>query len=408
MADPTLIVDAEPDWKESPEVSYSFATAIQGTPRFLEQRRPLLEYPIRGISCKFVLETENAQRCLNTLLSGVPQLCCVPIYPEPIFAGAIAQGSLSITAETDLTYLWNIQNCTYLILLDYITGASEMLKVSSVTGQVIALVAAIAGIWVAVQTVIYPAFAGAIKEVKKLDHSSKVASFGAQFEEVRAGEEATKVWVGLDEQICPQDTIVISACSEYFNGVDGSLLTSDIMYQRRGYPDPTIQGNRLHFVAIDEWGVDPSFKVNYYFPGTFDIVLTFEAANIEGQYQGGIYLEVYGTLHDYYINYSFTTTAVPGHSNHYLGVRWPDLTYQFAGADETSGKLRIMRNDNNEIYIFYWRDSGWEWNGSTSGLLVGIESGPMRPDITVYIDDASEVYLGDFVVVNGCSEVVWD
>jgi len=202
MTDPTLIIDAEPDWKEPPEVAYSFATAIQGTPAFLEQRRPLLSTPTRSVACKFVLETENAQRLLNILLSGAPQLCCTPIYSEPIFAGTITQGASAITAETDLTYLWNIQNCDYLILLDYVTGASEMLQVSSVSGQVINLSAAIVGSWTAAQTVIYPGIASMIKEVKKLDHSSRIASFGAQFEEITVGEEATKVWVGLDEQIC--------------------------------------------------------------------------------------------------------------------------------------------------------------------------------------------------------------
>jgi hypothetical protein len=199
MADPTLIIDAEPDWKDSPEVAYSFTTVIQGTSRFLEQRRPLLEFPNRSVSCKFALESAKAQKLLNTLLSGAPQLCCVPIYSEPVFAGTITQGALVITAETDLTYLWNIKNCDYLILLDYITGASEMLKVASVAGQVVSLSASITGVWAAAQTVIYPAVPAVVKNVAEQNVNSNVSVFNAQFEEVNIGEEATKAWVGLED-----------------------------------------------------------------------------------------------------------------------------------------------------------------------------------------------------------------
>ena len=204
MADPTVIIDAEPDWRTPPEIAYGFNTVVQQTQHFREQRRPLFPDVTRSVSGKFVLSTKNAQRLLNVLLYGASKVCCTPIYSEPIFAGSIS-GS-SITAETDLTYFWNIKHCEYLVLLDYLTGESEMLKVGSVSGQVISLAAAIVGTWIAAQTVMYPAIASVLRDVKQLSPTSQIGAFSAEFSEISIGEESGKVWVGLDEQICPEDT----------------------------------------------------------------------------------------------------------------------------------------------------------------------------------------------------------
>jgi hypothetical protein len=221
MADPTLIIDAEPDWGETPEVAYGFSTVIQGNPFFKEQRRPLLSSAVRTISCTFKVENENAQRILNRLISGVPQVCCTPVYSEPLFASVITQGASLLTIQTDMTYLWNAQNSSYLVLLDYTTGASEMLRVASVAGQAVTLSAPIVGVWTAAQTVIYPAFASILQDVKTVNATSRVVSFDVQFEEISIGAEATKVWVGFTDVVCPEDVVVITPPPIEVTGTDG-------------------------------------------------------------------------------------------------------------------------------------------------------------------------------------------
>jgi hypothetical protein len=203
MATPSVIIDFEPNWDSEPELSYGFLTAIQGTPYFKEQRRPMVPTLSRIQSCKFTFIDEAMQRARNVLLYGAPRLCYVPIYSEPIQAAAVTQGASAITASTDITYYWNLQNCDYAVILDFLTGQSEAVVVASVAGQVITLTGAIVQAWDAATCVIYPAFPGKISAVKENAVTSRLLELDAQFEEVTIGEEATKVWVGLDEQVCP-------------------------------------------------------------------------------------------------------------------------------------------------------------------------------------------------------------
>ena len=399
MADPTLIIDAEPDWKETPEVAYSFATVVQSSSRFIEQRRPLLEVPTRTVSCKFVLESEKAQKLLNVLLSGAPQLCCTPIYSEPIFAGAVTQGALSITAETDLTYLWNAKNCDYLILLDYITGASEMLKVSSVTGQVIALVAAIVGVWAAAQTVIYPGIASAIKEVRKLDHSSKVASFGVQFEEMNTGEEATKAWVGFTDVVCPEDVVVASDCSELFNYADGVLNSA--LFTCPGWAGvlPTIEDNRLKlYTGVPSQVSDRYLMGTYQFLGAFDYYTEFEVVGGDYTYHS-LYACPDGSMD---VSIFMETPAYGvGRYEAYSDTEWGEV---WLASPLTSGKLRLRRDASNNVYAYYWNSvlSRWEFNGSTDGIFLGVLSGPVTPAFDIRTDDMTAIYIDNFIVTEGC------
>lgn len=202
MATPTVIIDLEPNWNDPPEVGYGFETAIQMTPYFLQQRRPLLPTPKRSVNCKYLLDRQKLQYARNLFLYGASKLCCIPIYSEPVQSAAVTQGASAIVASTDITYFWNIKNSDYVVLLDWVTGASEMIAVASVSGQTINLSSAIVNAWTAAQTIIYPAFAGKISAIKGLEKTSLVGDVSAEFEEIAVSEEATKVWVGLEEQVC--------------------------------------------------------------------------------------------------------------------------------------------------------------------------------------------------------------
>lgn len=148
---------------------------------------------------------------------GASKLCCIPIYSEPIQSAAVTQGATSIVASTDISYFWNIKNCDYLIIIDWVSGASEMLGVSSVSGQTISMSSAIVNSWTAATAIIYPAFAGKISSISGLDSSSVVGNVSVEFEEVSIGEEATKVWVGLDEQECPDNMVPVLLAGRFGN-----------------------------------------------------------------------------------------------------------------------------------------------------------------------------------------------
>lgn len=231
MADPTLIIDAEPDWSNGLELSYGFQTVVSTSPRFVEQRRPLFPYPIRSLSCSFVLEGEYGQELINKLTYGKALLLCVPIFTEPIFATAITAGLSSITVTEDLSYCWNIQNCDYAVVINFVTGSRQMLKVSSASGVTIPLSEAIETTFDADESVIYPAFAGIIKSFKKTDITDLIASIDCEFEETKmqAEEYEGTVITWDDPQTCQDDIFdppspTILAGDNNPNGQNGYFL----------------------------------------------------------------------------------------------------------------------------------------------------------------------------------------
>jgi hypothetical protein len=202
MADPTIILDIEPEWSDEPSVTYSFLTAIQETPYLVEQRRPLLPESIIGLGYKFVGSGGEIQRLRNILLAAKAELLCTPIFSEPIITNSIVTGGSSITALTDLSYFWNIKNCTYAVLIDLLNGQSEMLGLSSVSGQLIRFKTTIIKTWVASRTVVYPAVAALLRSITEADLTDNMTSIQVEFEEAVIGEESVKKWVGLDEKSC--------------------------------------------------------------------------------------------------------------------------------------------------------------------------------------------------------------
>lgn len=420
MADPTLIIDAEPNWRDLLEIGYSFATAIQGTPRFLEQRRPLLPAPQRSISCRYGLETENAQRLLNILLSGSSQLCCIPIYSEPLFAGTIIQGASSITVETDLTYLWNVKNCDYLVLLDYVTGVSEMLKVSSVVGQVVTLVAVIVGSWVAAQTVMYPAMAGIIKEVKRLDLSGRVSSFGVEFAEAAVGEESGKSWVGLDEQVCPGPSSVCSAeCSDSFDG-SGTGISADFW---DGDPQEWIRSAGVASLTLNypppAWQQQGNVNTKFEFNGPFDVQIDWSLENIKAGFSEGGWFNIFPSYGYSYIglwwgDWQDSSQWLSGDGVQYWAYGDSLADYQIVATLDRSGKLRITRDESGNVRGYFWNASlgRWEWDGDSDGIL--LESGMTDPTtitieamVATNTDAASTIKMDNFCTSIGCDNITW-
>lgn len=224
MPTPEVIIDFEPDWNSPPEVSYAFQSVVQSTPRFVEQRRPLLPTPVRTAKYEFVLEGAEGQQLLQRLESGKSVFSAVPIFSEPITPASLVQGASSITTVDDMTYLWNIQNCDWAIVLDLVFGESELLAVSSASGTTITLSQAIAGSFTAADCVIYPAFIGVVKDFDRVPITDLLSSVSVEFEETSAEHgDAAGSWAGLYPFTCPDKylpynfALVYSAERYWFN-----------------------------------------------------------------------------------------------------------------------------------------------------------------------------------------------
>ena len=189
-------------------MAYGFQSVVQSTPRFVEQRRPLLPSPVRGLKCTYTLESEEAQRLVNLLSYGSSKFLGVPVYSEPLLSAAITQGSAVITTTEDMSYLWNIQNCSYIMILDFVSHASEVLSLTSASGTTLLLSESISGSYTAENCVIYPVFVGVVKSFDKQPVTDLLFSISAEFEETSTEHaEASGSWSGLTERVCPEDLV---------------------------------------------------------------------------------------------------------------------------------------------------------------------------------------------------------
>ena len=407
MATPSVIIDFEPNWDSEPELSYGFLTAIQGTPYFKEQRRPMVPTLSRIQSCKFTFIDEAMQRARNVLLYGAPRLCYVPIYSEPIQAAAVTQGASAITASTDITYYWNLQNCGYAVILDFLTGQSEAVAVASVAGQVINLTGAIVQVWDAATCVIYPAFPGKISAVKESAVTSRLLELDAQFEEVTIGEEATKVWVGLDVQVCPEDTPMTDSCSEYFIYDDGVFPENKFALFNQT-PDstatPQILNNKLLFFTDPPYSAGykrAQYRTVYEFLGEYDFSICFDIASVGATSNFNWLFASVGSDNGYYGG----TFHFKLGETYYYDCNFDDPPYSDSvNTTDTSGKFRFRRDASNDIYLYVWNSSSsqWEWNGSTSGKLLGNDTGNTYLGFETYLEESNQINIYDFIVTAGC------
>lgn len=396
MADPAIILDIEPDWGVEPEVSYSFTTVVQDTPYFVEQRRPLLVSPVRGANYKFTEINEQFQRLCNILVEAKDQQICVPIFSEPIFAASIVTGGSSITATTSLTYLWNINHCSYVVLLNFVTGESEMIGVTSVSGQLIRLATNIVGVWIAAQTVIFPAMAAELISMKQSFATDSIGSIEAEFSESVLGAEATGSWVGLEEQTCCETLVPSVDCSEYFNGVNGSspLETVFTITKYYYYQEPVIQNNMLQLQPVSTKWAQYNLDGVYEFVGEFDFSITGSAVFDASKYYG--YVSLQATA-DYTVYFDWDAS-----SQYY---NWSSsLGSDYVETSDTSFKIRLRRNASGDIYAYYWNFglSQWEFNGDTSGVLIGNDESALQPLLQVYIGDDTKILIDDYIVTLGC------
>jgi hypothetical protein len=242
MTDPSIVLDVEPDWSEKPNISYNFLTAIAQTPYFVEQRRPLLPSPTRSVSYTFTESGSDIQRARNRLAAAAGQKICVPIFQEPIFASSIQTGGSIIVATTPLGNLWNAQNCDYVVLINFYTGASEMIGCERVDGTWIRLSSSIVGTWPTDETVVYPAFVGYMKAFRDNNITDGLGKLSAEFEEISESAEASFEWEGIVDKGYHSYTAL---------QVDKNMYTDDV--SESDLQDGIIDKSRTGTIALGMW-----------------------------------------------------------------------------------------------------------------------------------------------------------
>lgn len=210
MPIPSIMIDFLPDWSDEPELSYSLFTAVQETPYYVEQRRPLLDslydLPARTIKCKFTESNESMQRLRNLLhRAKASSDVAAPIYTDPMQFATIPQGGDHIEGPTaDLTDFYDIWHCGYIMLYDLSSGAAEVCEVDVVDpgDNSIWINGTIAGSYDPDTCIIFPVIVAYIKQMKESMVNAALGSYDVEFEEIFLPGPELEVWRGILAQTC--------------------------------------------------------------------------------------------------------------------------------------------------------------------------------------------------------------
>jgi hypothetical protein len=203
----------------------------------------------------------------------------------------------------------------------------------------------------------------------------------------------------IEVEIGPQ--MSATDCSEYWIGTDGESLPSDIFSEiSHTGASATIKDNSANFVGVGEW----AYSVVYEFTGEFDVYFEFSLNSYDSVItSGSFYLSIGGST-----GFSFNWPS-------FYGARYYEVSsvsvYNYVETTAMAGKLRIRRDSENNIIVYYWNAtlSRWEWNGDTNGIITEQFVHSFRVYFYIDMDDASmDFSILDYVVTSGCDNTVWD
>lgn len=152
-----VFIDIEHDWSSTYGIDYKYETVISATRTLYEQRRQLFNRCRREIHLKGYVN--NYAKANNYIRYSIDKPAIVAIYSEPmrlVTSGSL-QGLTTISIYEDITYYWNLQNLSdMIVIINKNTRASEVCELSSISGNDIILSGAIENNWDASSVVLYP------------------------------------------------------------------------------------------------------------------------------------------------------------------------------------------------------------------------------------------------------------
>lgn len=173
--------DFEPHWDIA--VGYHFATVVERSQRFWEQRRPLLLQPFRSQTCEFIENELEQQRLYNTLTKSLGPIA-VPIYVEAVRPTSDLQGLVTLPVGEDLSEFWHFQRAEIVLIRSTNAVLSELKLVSQVNPGNVVVSSAVAGAFVADATLIYPCFPGIILSKQITAETSRLFVAKIEFKEI--------------------------------------------------------------------------------------------------------------------------------------------------------------------------------------------------------------------------------
>jgi len=176
--------NVEPDWGQSIKTELSFETVLARNRFFKEQRRPLLDTPVRTVRLSAWSKGLDAQKVKQKLTYGHDKVFGVPIYSEPCYPTGTITGQTVINMTNDLTKFWNLNNlCVHVMIVDHEALVSEIKEVDSVGANSVTLVRSVTETFVAARTVVYPMFMAVLDSLTFKDETDDTSYVDVAFEE---------------------------------------------------------------------------------------------------------------------------------------------------------------------------------------------------------------------------------
>lgn len=178
----------DPNWGRGIMIRYRFETAMAVSPRFVEQRRPLMDAPYRDMTATYLLSDEEAHRFFYVLSYGHDKIFGLPIYNEKLRCSVIPNGGTTITTVTDTTNMYNLNNLsTHIAIVDHADGTSEIKEVSSVGANSIEVAQDISGTFDVDTTRVYPVVFATVASLRKQHATDNVETVAIEFAEFNNG-----------------------------------------------------------------------------------------------------------------------------------------------------------------------------------------------------------------------------
>lgn len=182
---------AAPEWGNGVNTAYAFQTVMFSTERFLEQRRPLMDRPMRTLSARYLLESMQAQRFFVSACYGHDKVFGVPIYNEMMGVQAISTLSPTVTlrSTTPTTNLYSLNTyATHCAIVDHANAMVEVKEISSKATGSITFANNVTKTFNANTTAIYPIFFGMLRSVRFNSETDSIDSVDVDFTEYSNGQ----------------------------------------------------------------------------------------------------------------------------------------------------------------------------------------------------------------------------
>lgn len=166
-------------------LKYEFLTALDRTPRFVEQRRPLLSVAKRAQEATFIEEKLEQQKLLNALRNKIFSVIAVPVFSEAIHPTEDLIGQVTLDVAEDLTGFWNLSIAEVLLIKSVSQDLFELKEITQVNATNIVVSAAVEEDFQEADTIIYPCFIGILNSFSITGETAKVVTVKTEFKEVK-------------------------------------------------------------------------------------------------------------------------------------------------------------------------------------------------------------------------------